>query len=650
MDSTPINNNLYLPIAEKTILRLVSERLVEGELHQKLATYEIASLLILNHLADEAEPNQLLEKNLANIISMGNEYRNSDKLFIDVVASKININEISRLLSRLDELDVFLMPEGDIAKETFLQIDGNWSFEFKTNYTHPTEDEVYVHETPLGVKHAYRSEQYRVLNEMLRNISDEHIQIEAVAGSGKTMMLGPLAEELFHKYHGARKRIVAMARRREQVEVMGRLLPSEISLWTFGWYAEALIRSNNPDGMVLEKNLSDRKRMPWNYDVVATEFLLKPIGNYSPQTVARIIVQIIAFYCNSVDEYISDQHIPKWVEMLRPDQQAVLVLHANMLWEIIKKPPFKLPLRDGHLIKFAALNKLLPARNVAHIIIDESHDLSPAMLELISNGHHAITGLGDKFQSIYYTPPKPKYAIERTLSDSFRVPRGYDRLINTLLHRHPLGRDASFNGNRERKTLIEYYDDYPDLINLDDHVAIFVNDDWELFEYLHRLEGINRKYVLIGGGNQLKQIEEFVKGCIGLFSSNTSSSHVLLGKYRSWSQLQYVLRDNRAFNYILQVLDNGYDLEDWEKTSSLDNPYAKTVIGLYDQAKSMEYPSIMLAPDIIDTFEEMLGHGASNSRQAKSAHRELSSKLYLGTTRTTAKIIAPRKFEYFLKV
>lgn len=643
-----MHDKLYLPISTATIEALINENIHNGESYQRLKVHEVAALLVVNQLpkmSGVSNPN--LQKILAGIIEAGQKHvAESETLFIDEVKSKLDKIDIRKGLTIASTRAIYFLPDFHVEKGEFLSPEGLWRNDFALSYKHPDINEVHYVPLPSGEKRAMFSNQLRIFNQIEKSVSDEHVQVQGYAGSGKTYMLSTVAEILDSKKRNGRT-VLVLARTTTQLRALDKKLPSGIKTMTYGQLVSHIIPTeiHNPNICRMKEIRRDYSAFP--FAPIARELNLRMVQSFHPTTVARVLFQMVANFCDCRNEHISSKHIPKRIEKLSNDDVGYLVANANLLWELVVNPPdnfpFTIPIRDYHVVKYVALKGYRIPAYFSHIIADESHDLNGPMLDIIERSQQGFIGLGDEYQFIGGTPAKRKTpAVNRRISDSHRVPSRFEKVVNFSLEMHTLQRQDEFTGNRERNSELEFYT-RPSIP--DKPCAIWVDDEWELFEWVDRLVAKGLNYRLLGS---IDALSDFVRGCIKLYQDNERTRVISLSRYRNWSSVMQAHPTHQAVDYINKRFTTGYKLENWVAAQKAHNSRSEYVIGLYQNSRNHEFDRVMLAPAVVSKLKVVKELINSNSPEAKAARADFSSRLYLGITRSREALILPSEFADFM--
>lgn len=640
--------HLYLPISKETVEVLLSEELTESDLYASLSASETAALLVINQLPSlhaNQTPLPKIEKQLAGVINTVNEYaQHSSTSFQFVIRDKLVIEQIQQGLQLSNEMQIELLPQHDVQLREYLDENGYWDSRYSLKKNTAESEQPYEFYSDRGEKVTLLNTQYRLFNEFKTDI-EEPLHVEGYAGTGKTHLLSAFVELLLDK-HVKPNNILALAARFEQVKALQRRLNVPVATATFGQLASDSVLVEYGKPHLRRLKAKNRQRVAFSPEKYATELSLPYIGIYPPASVASCINHTLSNFCMSDSDAVDESHLPNWAELERQEDRDFIVNQAYGMLELTINPPasapLAMPLFDLHIIKYVSLQDWCLPAQYTHIILDESHDISPALAKILNRSPQSVISLGDRFQRVSGRPGVRNNVIrQRNITKSIRVPHSLSQIVNAVLDVHPMTVHDEFKGNKDKKTEIYYYQKakVPDI-----PVAIWVQDHWELFEWVQRLAGEGKAYRLIGS---MPALSRFVHDCHKLYSQNVPSRHFSLVNYKSWQGAWYKNKDNRAFRQITKTFENGYTDKDWEKTKSMHSEQASYVVGLYEDSRNNEFNAVMLAPSIIERVTAFTSKKANI--KSKKALSELSSKLYLGTTRTKQKLYAPVELRDFIE-
>lgn len=643
-----MTKRLFLPISQETLELIIFEDISIDKTYGSLSIPELSSLLIINRLTDLIR-NKIsvseIESALASTIKAANEsgsYSNSN--FHNLVANKIDINSLKAGLKSLQQTTIRLLTNAEVVSRSYLTSLGEWDTLFSIKHKPIGEPRVYEVNTTKSI-HTLRDQQYRLLNEIKAN-ADDDLEIQGYAGTGKTFLLSIVLETLFDK--GIKPNQVAvLAYRPAQIKAIQSRLPASIKVTSYGDMARSAIPYSDTQQKLNRLKTTYRHKFTFNTEKYTDELNIKAVAGYSGTLISNCIFFTLRNYCLSQDNYIEDSHIPKTYKLLSQTDRAYIVQQANMMWGLtIDRPenlPLQLPLNDYHIIKFVALNGWSLPNMRSHIILDESQDLPASFLQILDRSQNVVLSLGDKFQTVNKTSgDRSSIARARQMNDSARVPMSLNQIINKVLGDSPYNMYDVFKGNPDRNTEVSYYLK-PKLPN--ESCAIWVHDEWEMLEWAQIASSTGKTITFLWDVNNFSK---FVAESLELFRNNIPSRIFALSKFNSWNDAWNTLHNNEAFVRVTRMFEKGFKYSDWEETKKRYSGNGYYVIGRYEEARGHEYNTVLLAPSIIHQLTS-IEKKDSSVQSLKSLRYEISSKIYLGTTRTRSKLYAPKQLHSYIE-
>jgi hypothetical protein len=630
---------VYIPLTAKTLTAVLSD----GTTALKgIEIDEIFGLFALQHLISATTAVGVLEKGLSHSFDLLKQHLLSGRQNIlrENFIELIDPDKIKAAAKIMYESGIALVGEAAIADRTYLDMEGNWDYTFshwylsgadvESSILFPLSDFITTSDPGSGFLTAAQA---RVLGTIKADIH-EPLAVQGYAGVGKTFIVRALLELLQER--GVRQQnILILAQTRNQYHALLSKLPKGYKGKTFGMLAADLL----PDEFYRFKYRPEQiVRM--DYSRLISYYNFTHQVGLSAVNIAHYCYMTLKNYCESGADLVSEEHLPYaiknrtrggWEEcnMLR----LQIIKAAQDLWSQTINPActeLSIPIRDYHRIKLAAqLKRQIPA-HISHAIIDESHDLTQAMIQLIDGNLHCnCISLGDAYQNFNGVNHKRSEIIRKTeVVDSYRAGNEIAVLVNPVVQSHPFGQSNDvFCGNAQIYTAVEYYKTakVPDV-----PTAILCSNDWACWEWVQRVGG--------GGADLecLSDLDHFVKDAIYLFTRAVRATHVTLSNHVDWASLFRANKDNAAFRRIQEMLERGYTFEDWSNaTKSLKKKTQapKYLIGKAESSRNREFDRLMLTPDIIDLVgKETMGSGQ---------RARLNSILYVAITRARYELLAP---------
>jgi hypothetical protein len=334
-------------------------------------------------------------------------------------------------------------------------------------------------------------------------------------------------------------------------------------------------------------------------------------------------------FCLSADERLTLDHLPKDCENVELAEKRALAEYARALWLRtidIDEEQNALPIRDYHVIKYAALQGLTLPDRIHTVVVDESHEMSTPLMQILDASPQAITTFGDRYQRLGSSAPRRQAGIrQRELNQSVRAGQETEDYVNAALDSHPAEAGPRFYGAHDRHTQVNYYtgNAIPDA-----SCTIVVSDLWELFEWFQRLAAHQARFRLLGQSQE--RLRQFGQDCIMLRREGVRPRDSYLVRYASWEAVQAAESESDAFHRVEKMLDKGYSENDLERSLEMPTEEAPYQLGLLEDVKNGEFDRVMLAP----SFGEKVMHGYVDP--------DFWSKVYIGGTRGRFEMLVPR--------
>lgn len=303
------------------------------------------------------------------------------------------------------------------------------------------------------------------------------------------------------------------------------------------------------------------------------------------------------------------------------------------LWKEILNPTskdFKPPISVNHRIKWGALNGWQIPNRYTHILIDECHNLTKPMLQILDCSHQAIISLGDEYQNLQGRSQQRSDIIRhREIIHSVRSGDAIENIINPIIATHPGKTKARFYGNPLNKLVITYYDkpQVPDKA-----VAILVSSMWGLFEWAQRLASKSLNLNLL---TNIKNLNMFVSDCIELYRNNIQPRHGELFRFKNWDDLAKQYQNNQSFQKIDQMLGQGYQHKDWGKTLAkfTENNSDTYLLGRIEDVRNHEFSVVMVIPEVVSPVWQITPENTG----------AINSAIYVAVTRAKQQLILPEE-------
>ena len=631
---------LYLPISERVLDPVLDEAESFHSVIAGLAVPEIAALILLQYLPkikESRSPSPDLV--LIEMIKSGNEQVRREGLAAFTaealrVLDRVKIREGHQLLP---DFGIALLDDGGLGQRGYLTGDGQWDNGFKERHEAQLTAPLERINLPAGRQGMLTAEQSGIFREVKAQV-DEHMHVQGYAGTGKSYLIKSLLTML--EPVGAR--ILVLAERQRQLDALlaGVSQMPHVYPRSFGKLVGEMIPPDLTDQINRRMTRTNYSSATMSDDDVVRHLGIHSSGGFLARDLVRAVRGAVVGFCHSGDDEIYAGHIPDWCAYLFDEPTRRIVLHhATELWKAIISPlprGFQPPVRGYHRVKWAALNGWKIPTLYTHVLIDECHDLSKPMLQILDSSPQAVISLGDEYQNLRGRPQLRSNDIrQRAVTCSVRSGQLIEHVVNPIIAAHPGGTKLPFHGNPLNKTEIVYYDK-PQIP--DRPAVILVGDTWGLFEWAQRLATENVDFELLSSRDGLNV---FVNDCIELYQHGTRPRHGELFRFGSWDAVASRYHENSGFQRIDRMLQKGYANKDWAKTSTrfVTQSVQGSALGLIEDVRNREFDAVMLVPEVVDR--------AWNTKHAALA--AASSSIYVAVTRARRRLILPERLRNWIE-
>ena len=631
MPSTP-SATLYLPISASTVASLADD---PQAVIDTLSTPELAAALVLLKLPQSrlSGPDKI-EKLLATAIDAANDSIGQVQFnpLRDVLLRDLDTALLELMLSQLDVLSLALMEDEEVRGRKYLTVHGGWDHQYRFR---TRADDPVIHERASATERSIKltDPQLRIVDCLLLNEA-QPLHVQGYAGTGKTHLLASIVEML-----GYPNMPLVLCQTQQQIRAIKQRIPhTQARFLTFQMLAlEALDQLERLEPYQYDYYRPSQHRMSGTAQVsdsiLATHLGFQPISKLSPASVANLCRRMIMSFCNGPASAITEVTIPPGFNLTRTER-IVLVEYAISLWREILNPQIgiEIPIRAYHLIKLMALKGYGIPEEYTHIIVDESHDLSVPMIQVLERSQQAFITLGDDLQSLSgYVKRHSGTIRHREIGQAVRAGVEMESVLSPLIDAHPLSPAVAYQGNRSVGTLINHYDN---LKMPSTPTTVLVKDLWGLFEWFLRMSPEEGAYGFELLGNR-SHFFGFAMDLIQLYNSGRRPRHGLLFRYGSWEKLYAAetAAGNKSFERIARRLEKGLAPEYFEelfKRTGTDTTSGYR-LALVNEVRNLEFDSVMLAPDLMPKPEAM----------SEADRGRLLSVIYTGASRARHEVIVP---------
>ena len=626
--------HVYIPVSAKSLaavlnagpsFRSVLEDICIDEILGFFALQEVPKCLL------QSDDPAVFEQVLAELFSIANTdaVRGEHSSFKQSLIDNIDYDKLEAGAREMYRLGLKLVNADAVQEREYIDSEGLWDFDFKDNYTslfQRSDIAGQANNSPFMLT----EEQFRIEN-LVEAEMGEHLHLQGYAGTGKTFLIQALLHLL--EAQGTKpESILILTHTTNQLAGLSSRLRAKYSCGTFG----SIVRQILPEDYWRIKNPQPYKAN-LSHDEIAEFYALRGVAGVTGKQLARLVHFTLKNYCESADECVCADHVPELAksgphktQKQRSAISELVIATAIKFWQKIINPTseFTPPVRVYHQIKLAALLKVTIPLGISHVIVDEAHDLSPAMLQIIDASPQCCMSFGDCYQNLNGVKNSRSGSVrERLITHSFRTGTPLAEVINPVINAHPWGPKELFHGNSEVPTCVDYYNSakVPDK-----PAAIIVSDEWALWEWVQRVADKKLNYRSI---SSFAGLCLFVEDVLKLKNGMGRAKHGALSNFKDWNSLVKAYQHNRSFNRIFEMIERGYTAKNWAMTRARHVQSGKNlyILAKATDSRNLEFDRLMLSPDVVDMVST-----DGKKRSAKS-----NSALYVAVTRVKHLLIAP---------
>ncbi|MHC8403469.1 AAA family ATPase [Pseudomonas sp. MDT1-17] len=632
---------LFLPLASETAGGL-SDAALADNFFKTASTTELAAVLLiqnLNALVQQKVSVTRIEVMYDGALRAGRAPSPADApSFAAQVQSRFKASIFAHGLTLLPSIGASLLDADEVAKRDYLTSDGNWDFTFGQRYSQknqPLKREVRL---PTGGVLQLSDQQSRLFDEF-NACQDESFHIQGYAGTGKTFLIAK-----FFEYLNPNSTLL-MAYMPSQVQALkNRMVQSgvtaELNAHTFGHVANQIL---NRDKTSLGWRISDSQRSQSTYLVsdqqIANWLNFRAVGSLRPRDVANVCHRAVYSYCLSPSQTIEPRHLPAIGGALNDADIAVLMEYSRLIWsELIwpSAPEIRLPVRNAHRIKFLSLRREVIPEEYTHVIIDESHELSAPMLQILDRSPQAVLTLGDEFQHLHGMTPRHGAVVrQRYVTQSVRAGKEMGEILNPLIQKHPSVIKESYEGRSEHPMQLLPYNN---MSIPEKPTTIIVANEWGLMGWFIRLTEAGAKFQMADRAK--KELNTFLTDLILLFTEGTRPRHRMIFGYATWDALGSAMGRNYEFKAVQELLDRGFTFNDLAERMKnfCSEDSAKIKLARVDDVKNQEYNTVLLSRDLLRPPREGSTHALAT----------VCSLLYTASSRARHELLLPGNMKDWL--
>ncbi|WP_282297644.1 hypothetical protein [Stenotrophomonas sp. PS02289] len=466
--------------------------------------------------------------------------------------------------------------------------------------------------------HDYTDDQARALRAIVAN-DDEHIDLDAYAGAGKTHLVLQLLA-------GATRHFTYLAPRPSQVQAFRERLGTQqqITLLSQIGFANQVAADAHRRGVLGTDFAPAYQVSRLSFADIAGRIGLQPIGRYPATSVLRIAFDGIASWCRSTSPQLEARHFLRALPYAMLDATPFIAA-AEQVWRCMFDPVLQkggvLSLTPDHIGKWLAQHDArIPAR-WGTLLIDEAHDLSPAWKQLLSGYEGAVISLGDPNQRLIGRAPRFATGMALEINQSVRQGRYVEQLVNDTLALDATGvYQQPFNGAGAHATVASVYQHWNDVPSEGTQVY---GSSWRLLEEAQRLSAAGAAFGI--HPESLTQLGREVNRAADAYREMTTHG----GSSRRWEALLAECEEQQV-PQIPRLFMRGYNREHFAALCERLQPHtqATLLLMLVEHSKNTEFAQVAMAPCCFRTgFARRYAHNPV--RAAYTAMTRGSRQLWL---------------------
>lgn len=594
-------NPVYLPVTEETCAQLLA---VEGAaVLETLSDAELAAVMVIQHLAQSGEKGFSAggaEKILAKLLAWGIDASRTGGTGLSSEARRLfDQRKLYFGLGLLKNLHLRLLDAEEVKARDYLLPDGRWDLDYKVQHhaRHNPFNRQMV--TDRKTERWLSTAQDRLIRTFRANL-DEHLHVQGYAGVGKSHLLGALAECL------PPGRTLALARTDGKLEALRRRLGSSTKLagLSFKAFAQAvLVGPREGAGNQVGKRSIRLASKP----ALAEELSIFGFRGYGPVETLDICLAVLARYCDSWERTLSKEHLPVFQQLLSAVEGRVLLEYASRVWTWLEVNPGWAS-RTGFeallVIKRASLAGCRVPPRFTHVIVDESQDLPPPLLQIIERGRQVLITLGDEYQKASGPVVSRKRQVRQNdVSYSVRSGRKVEALVNPLISLHSDKPRVPFEGARDADVSIETY---PERFTPPEGCVVLTGSRWDSMKWAVELSRNKCGFGFLDKAAK-DDLKQFMESAVNRFRPEVYGAaeqqlHPCFVELTSWAQVIAAHQFDESFLWVQDELEKGFNIADvtalerWSGTKA-----SHCTLLMAEAAGGWEFDQVLLTPGLLTT-------------------------------------------------
>ncbi|MBA1200925.1 hypothetical protein G7009_03900 [Pseudomonas capeferrum] len=596
------SNPVYLPITPECCQQLLESEGVAGL--DALSDAELAAVMVIQHLAQSGDKGITAggaEKILGKLLAWGVDPAGPGGTGLLSEARRLfDQRKLYFGLGLLKGMNLRLLDADEVKAREYLLADGGWDLGYKVRH--------HERHNPFNKRMitARRSERWlssaqdRLVRTFRANL-DEHLHVQGYAGVGKSHLLGALMECL------QPGRTLALARTDGKLEALRRRLggSAKIPGLSFQAFAQAVLAG--PRGGPGKRFDKGSPRLATK-SAVSEELSIFGFRGYSQVQTLDICLTALARYCDSWERTLSKDHLPIFRQPLSAVEERVLLEYSSRVWTWLDANP-QWSGRTGFeallVVKLASLAGCRVPSRFTHVIVDESQDLPPPLLQIIERGRQVLITLGDEYQKASGPVVRRQRQVRQNdVSYSVRSGRKVEELVNPLITLHSEKPRIPFEGARDADVSIETY---PERFTPPEGCVVLTGSRWDSMKWAVELSRNNCGFGFLDKAAE-DDMKRFMKSAVRRFRPDVYGAegddelHPWFAELTDWRQVSEASRFDESFLWLQGELEQGFTVADVTALDRMTGKRASSCLLLMaEEAGGWEFDQVLLTPGLLTT-------------------------------------------------
>lgn len=593
-----LSSPVFLPITDETCAGLL---LADGAKALGVLTDpELAAMLVIQNLAQAAEKDLnagAAERVLAKLIAWAVDSRQSAAVGLLSEAQRLfDPRKLYFGLNAIKSLSLRFLLADEVSARDYLLPDGKWDVEFKVR--HHTVNNPFSQQmvTPRHRERWLSPAQDKLVRTFRANL-DEDLHVQGYAGIGKSHLLVALMEHL------RPERTLLLARTPAKLETLRERMAGgrdrKVGL-TFQALAQTLLYGPRP------KHTSTPSRI-LSKQALSHELNILGFRRHDAQATLDVCLKVLELFCRSRDRSLSSKHLPHFKHALSSLDARVLLEYSSRLWGYLEANLVwgsQTGFEGLLMIKRASLAGCMVDARYMHVLIDESQDIPPSLMQILERGRQVLITLGDEYQKTRGVLLKRKREVRQSeISYSVRSGRNVERLVNPLISLHSEKSKVPFEGARNADVGIQLY---PQGFVPPEGCVVLTASRWDMMKWAIHLRDANCAFSFLGKEAQ-DDLKHFMGTAIELFKPDFYSAehsekgpHPDFSDMTDWQQVRDANQCDESFLWVDTKLEQGFNVADLTRLNRMDGRSGKRCMLLMaEEAGGMEFNQVLLTPELL---------------------------------------------------